>query len=55
MSLQQVRADLFDFIVSDQSEKQIDNTIPVKQDSQSVENQMPTPDEVYNKRRGNKC
>lgn len=55
LSLQQVRADLFDFIVSDQSEKQIDNTIPVKQDSQSVENQMPTPDEVYNKRRGNKC
>lgn len=53
LSLQKVRANLFDFMVNNQSENQVDNAIPVVE--QQVDNNIPTPDEVYSKRRCGSC
>lgn len=51
LSLSQVRADLFDFMISNQSQNQVDNTIPVVEQPADNNNNMPTPDEVYAKRK----
>lgn len=51
LSLEQVRANLFDLIVNNQAENKVDNAIPVVEDENDVSNSIPTPEEVYSKRK----
>lgn len=48
-SLEQVRASLFDLIVSNQTQNQIDNTIPIVENEN--QNDIPTAEEIYLKRK----
>lgn len=52
-TMKEVRAKLFDLMIATQSENQVDNSVPIVENQSS--HNIPTPDEVYNKRRGNKC
>lgn len=51
-TLNDVRAELFDFIVTNQNETQIDNSLPIIDDKEANNNNnIPSPDEVYAKRK----